>query len=185
MNPGPKISFHALIGTTGPQTFRLSAKINNKPLSVLIDTGSTHNYLHPRLAHFIYLAIEKTMMFLVAVGNGERIRSEGHCSKVKLEMQGVEFEADFHILDFCGADAVLGVQWLEKLGKIITDHKALTMEFTYKGQPIKLEGAQNIQPHPIPISFHQLKRLQQTTSIAQYFRLELEPDSPPSTQNIH
>ncbi|KAH9666617.1 hypothetical protein KPL70_020713 [Citrus sinensis] len=184
-NPSPEISFHALIGTTSPQTFRLSAKINNQTLSVLIDTGSTHNYLHPRLAHFLHLAIEKTMTFLVAVGNGERIRSEGHCSKVKFEMQGVEFEADFHILDFCGADAVFGVQWLEKLGKIITDHKALTMEFTYKGQPIKLEGAQNIRPHPIPISFHQLKRLQHTTSIAQYFRLELEPDSPPSTQNIH
>ena len=132
-NPSPEISFHALIGTISPQTFRLSAKINNQPLSVLIDTGSTHNYLHPRLAHFLHLAIEKTMTFLVAVSNGKQIRSEGHCSKVKFEMQGVEFKADFHILDFCGADAVLGVQWLEKLGKIITDHKALTMEFTYKG----------------------------------------------------
>ncbi|KAK9186598.1 hypothetical protein WN944_017986 [Citrus x changshan-huyou] len=153
--------------TTGPQTFRLSAKINNKPLSVLIDTGSTHNYLHPRLAHFLHLAIKKTIRFLVPVGNGERIRSDGHCSKVKFEIQGVEFEADFHILDFSRVDVVLGVQWLEKLGKIITDHKALTMEFTYKGQPIKLEGAQNIRPNPTPISFHQLKRLQQTTLIAQ------------------
>ncbi|KAL9460236.1 hypothetical protein AB3S75_003442 [Citrus x aurantiifolia] len=159
-NPSPEISFHALIGTTGPSTFRLSAKINNQHLSVLINIGSTHNYLHPRLAHFLHLAIEKTISFLVAVGNGEWIRSEGHCLKVNFEMQSVEFEADIHILDFCGADAILGVQWLEKLGTIITDHKALTMEFTYKGQPIKLEGAQNIQPHPILISFHQLKRLQ-------------------------
>ena len=153
-NPSPEISFHALIGTTGPHTLRLSAKINNQPLSVLIDTGSTHNYLHRRLAHFLHLAIEKTMRFLVAVGNGERIRSEGHCLKVKFEMQGVEFEADFHILNFSGANVVLGVQWLTKLGKIIIDHKALTIEFTYKGQPIKLEGAQNIRPNPTPISFH-------------------------------
>ena len=90
---------------------------------------------------------------MVVVGNGERIRSEGHYSKVKFEMQGVEFQANFHILDFSRADAVLGVQWLEKLGKIITDHKALTMEFTYKGQPIKLEGAQNIQPTPLLYPF--------------------------------
>ena len=62
-NPGPEISFHALIGTNGPQTFRLSAKINNKPLSVLIDTGRTNNYRHPRLPHFLHLAIEKTMSF--------------------------------------------------------------------------------------------------------------------------
>ncbi|KAL9422659.1 hypothetical protein AB3S75_034857 [Citrus x aurantiifolia] len=92
--------------------------------------------------------MEKIMSFLVDVGNGERIRSEGHCSKVKFEMQGVEFEAYFHILDFSGANAVLAVQWLEKLGKIVTDHKALTMEFTYRGQPIKLVGAQNIRPKP-------------------------------------
>ena len=31
-NPSPEISFHALIGTISPQTFRLSAKINNQPL---------------------------------------------------------------------------------------------------------------------------------------------------------
>lgn len=100
-------------------------------------------------------------------------------------MQGVEFEADFHILDFSRADAILGVQWLEKLEKIITDHKAFTMEFTYKGQLIKLEGAQNIWPNPTPISFYQLKRLQQTTSIAQYFRLECQPVNSSSIQNIH
>ena len=174
-NPGLKISFHALVETTGPQTFKLSAKINNQYLSVLIDTGSTHNYLHPWLAHFLHLAIEKTMSFLVVVGNGKQIRNEGHCLKVKFEMQGLEFEADFHILDFSRAGTVLGVQWLETLGKIITDHKALTMEFTYKGQPIKLEGAQNIRPNPTPISFRQLKRLQQPTLIAQYFCLEPQP----------
>jgi len=37
----PEISFHALAGTTHPQTFHVIERVGNKELSVLIDEGST------------------------------------------------------------------------------------------------------------------------------------------------
>nr|GMC71650.1 uncharacterized protein LOC107175359 [Ipomoea batatas] len=51
---------------------------------------------------------------------------------------GAPFEADFHVLEFSGANAVLGVQWLEGLGRVVRDHKALTMEFEHQGRLVKL-----------------------------------------------
>nr|GLL21465.1 hypothetical protein CISIN_1g044180mg [Ipomoea trifida] len=50
-------------------------------------------------------------------------------------MKGAPFEADFDVLEFSGANAILGVQWLEGLGRVVTHHKALTMEFEHQGRP--------------------------------------------------
>nr|GMC93870.1 Transposon Ty3-I Gag-Pol polyprotein [Ipomoea batatas] len=130
----PKISLHALEGTIGPRTFRLTASVKRREFTVLIDTGSSHNYIQPRLAHYLHLAVDNTIRFLVAVGNGERIQSEGTCTTVPFTMQGAVFKVDFHVLEFSGSDSILGVHWLESLGRIITYHKHLTMEFDYNGQ---------------------------------------------------
>lgn len=44
-DPLPEISFHAMAGTNHPQTIRVLGKIRNNPITVLIDGGSTHNFI--------------------------------------------------------------------------------------------------------------------------------------------
>ena len=41
----PTISLHALIGTNDYQTMRMQGKIKNQCLIMLVDTGSTHNFI--------------------------------------------------------------------------------------------------------------------------------------------
>ncbi|XP_028115673.1 uncharacterized protein LOC114313491 [Camellia sinensis] len=41
----PEISFHAIAGTTHPQTFRVVGKLQNKAVTIFIDGGSTHNFI--------------------------------------------------------------------------------------------------------------------------------------------
>lgn len=41
----PEISFHAIAGTSHPQTIRVLGKLQNKDFMVLIDGGSTHNFI--------------------------------------------------------------------------------------------------------------------------------------------
>ncbi|GKB97903.1 transposon ty3-G gag-pol polyprotein [Tanacetum coccineum] len=43
--PQAEVSFHAITGTIHPQTLRLPGKIKNKDVVVLIDGGSTHNFI--------------------------------------------------------------------------------------------------------------------------------------------
>jgi len=41
----PEISFHAITGTEHPHTIRVLGKLKNKDVTVLIDGGSTHNFI--------------------------------------------------------------------------------------------------------------------------------------------
>jgi carbamoylphosphate synthase small subunit len=54
----PTISCNALAGISTPQTVNIEGYIKNKKVIVLIDSGSTHNFIHYKLAKtlnfFIY-----------------------------------------------------------------------------------------------------------------------------------
>lgn len=43
--PVPEISPHAMTGTPSPQTMRVPAMLGNRHIVILIDSGSTHNFL--------------------------------------------------------------------------------------------------------------------------------------------
>lgn len=62
------------------------------------------------------------------------------CREVKLDLHDSHFLIDFHLFKLEGCDAVIGVQWLRTLGKIIWDFETMEMEFTVRGQKICLVG---------------------------------------------
>ena len=45
----PKISLAAMTGISQPQTLKLKEHIKNENVTVLVDTGSTHNFLDIRV----------------------------------------------------------------------------------------------------------------------------------------
>ena len=47
----PKISFHAITGTAHPQTLRVMGRLRSKEVMVLIDGGSTHNFIDQSIVH--------------------------------------------------------------------------------------------------------------------------------------
>ena len=54
------ISCNALVGITTPQNLKVEGHIKKKKAIVLIDSGSTHNFIHCKVAKelncFLYLA---------------------------------------------------------------------------------------------------------------------------------
>ena len=44
-----EISMHAMEGNVSFQTIRLMRHINNRPVSILLDTGSAHNFVDPKV----------------------------------------------------------------------------------------------------------------------------------------
>ena len=75
---------------------------------VLVDTGSTHNFLHEPLAKLARLQIEVNSSLRVVVANGEKIHSPGLCRKVTLNLQNSQFLVDFYLIELEGCDVVLG-----------------------------------------------------------------------------
>ena len=107
------------------------------------------------------------------MGNGEELQCHQICLDVPVNIQDHAFTVDFHVLPICGADVVLGVQWLKSLGHVLTDYTSLTMKFIYAGKLIELTGERNKNMEQISPS--QLRRLMHTGNTSSYFHIQLEP----------
>lgn len=111
--PEPEITLHALTGWAAPRTMRMTAKMGPYEVAVLIDSGSTHNFISDQLASMLKLPMVTTEAFTVRVANGERLQCQGHYDKVLKELQGTKFYLTLFSLPLSGLDLVLGIQWLE------------------------------------------------------------------------
>lgn len=140
----PVISLHALAGIQTPHTMRVHSQISKIPLTILIDSGSTHNYLHHRFAKITRIKPERSCLFSVVVANGERLSSPGRCKGVRLTLQDVPIEVDFFLLPLEGCDDVLGVQWLCILGPILWDFGRMQMQFAINGRQVMLQGSTTV-----------------------------------------
>ena len=78
------ISCNALTGITTPQTLKLKGDIKKKNIIVLIDSGSTHSFIHFKIAKefncFLYPPSEHQVM----VANGGTINFSRKCHSIKL-----------------------------------------------------------------------------------------------------
>nr|GEY68970.1 hypothetical protein [Tanacetum cinerariifolium] len=68
---------------------KCSGKIGKSDVHVLIDNGSTHNFIRLDVVEKICLPIKSTKAFKVYIGSGESLLCESVCSSVTLHMQGV------------------------------------------------------------------------------------------------
>ncbi|XP_077224918.1 uncharacterized protein LOC143858163 [Tasmannia lanceolata] len=150
----PQISVHALSGSTSHQTMRIRGYIKRQPIIILIDSGSTHNFLDPGTAKRTACEVQKSQPLKVVVADGGKVTSVAECKGLKWVMQGTIFQADVKLLPLGGCDLVLGIQWLATLGPVVWDFARLRMEFTLEGRkhtlrggkerPVKMVGSQRM-----------------------------------------
>lgn len=129
----PHANLHAMFGLPSSETFRIYGTIKNARLTILIDSGSTHNFLQPRVAQFLHLPVETTQPLRVLVGNGSVLDCNQRCTDTQLSIQGHSFPVTFHLLHISGADIVLGIDWLKQFGPVTTDYTSFIMRFTHLG----------------------------------------------------
>jgi hypothetical protein len=123
----PEISFHAIGGTTHPQTLRVMGRLRSKEVMVLIDGGSTHNFIDQSIVKTYELPVVPNRKFQVTVANGEKIDCTGLCPSLTIMIQGQIVTADYFILPVAACPVVLGVWWLATLGSVKTNYKRLTV----------------------------------------------------------
>ncbi|CAA0843125.1 Unknown protein, partial [Striga hermonthica] len=127
-----EISVNAMAGLQGPRTIRLPAMIKERPIEVLVDTGSSHNFICDKVPKDLKLKATRVELFDVRVANGERLRCHEYYREVPINLQGEIIKADLYALPIVGPEIVLGIQWLEGLGEVTTNYKKGIMEF-YSG----------------------------------------------------
>ncbi|XP_061358034.1 uncharacterized protein LOC133302292 [Gastrolobium bilobum] len=166
----PGISLHAMDGQYSSSTLRLKGLINKHSVQVLVDEGSTHNFVQERIVKFLGLEVQPIGQFKVMVGNEASLGCKGVCRRVGLELQGYKFCPDLFVLPIQDAEVVLGVQWLSEFGDVTTNYKQLVLKFEREGRVIELKGETKVQVEPIEL--HQLRRLSNSDAVATYFQLQ-------------
>ena len=78
----PVISLNALTGFSTPQTLNLIGYIKHWKVIILVDSGSTHNFIHRRIAQETHCYIPDVNDFQNMIANGGSMKCEGHCETV-------------------------------------------------------------------------------------------------------
>ena len=119
------ISLHASEGRFVPTKLRLEGTIAGQSVVVLVENGSTHNFIQTRMANHLGLTIQPSPHLNVTVGNGDSLQCIGRCSQIPLSLGQTQFKVDLYLLPIYGANLVLGVQWLAELGEVFFDYRNL------------------------------------------------------------
>lgn len=140
-----QISMHALVGSYSFRTMRIKGNLRGRTITILIDSGSTHNFIEPGVVKFSGYKVEPTPNLSVAVADGTKLCSKAVCKGFTWEMQGIQFNTEVRVLAIGGCDMVLGIQWLSTLGPILWDFRNLKMEFQLQGNSICLQGNDQVK----------------------------------------
>ncbi|GJS16374.1 ty3-gypsy retrotransposon protein [Tanacetum coccineum] len=130
---------------------------------VLIDNRSTHNFVQPDIVERMCLPVQMTKAFKVYIGSEEFLLCENVCSQTTLSMQGLTMEVDIYVLPMKGPALVLGIQWMQKLGKVTHDYAQQTMKFTLVNTKYSLQRDELLQMKKI--SLHRMQSLRETEDV--------------------
>ncbi|KAL8167549.1 LOW QUALITY PROTEIN: hypothetical protein V2J09_009048 [Rumex salicifolius] len=161
-----EISFHQISGSNISSTLRLRGTIEGRSVLILVDSGSTHNFISAQLAASLGLETKEVPMFGVTIGNGAIISCDRICPDVAIQLPGVILRQDFFAFDMGTAELVLGVCWLASLNTVEANWKELFLTFRQQGRENSGADALSRRPHsaelltlvvPFALDFHQWK----------------------------
>lgn len=170
-----QISPNAIHGHTSPKTLKFTGLIYGVQVNILVDTGSSHNIIQPRIAHHLHLTLSSISPFSVMVGNGEHLVCKFLCPNVPLRIQGHSIVIPCYLLPIEGADIVLGLDWLSTLGQVSATFAIPSLSFTSQNTTITLTG--NPPTLLQQASYNHITHLSHTESISSCYLLSIEPIS--------
>ncbi|RVW78323.1 Retrovirus-related Pol polyprotein from transposon 17.6 [Vitis vinifera] len=145
-----QLSLNALMSNEDSQTMTLNGNYKGRSLFVLIDSGSSHNFLSSKVAKRVDCCWQKARGIRVTVANGQELHCTALCSDFRWRMQGQEFIAEVYVLPLETYDLILGTQWLATLGDISWNFNTLQMGFELNGKPYLLQGKNKLQERMSP-----------------------------------
>lgn len=115
----PMISLRAIAGIRMVDTMQLYVTFGNEQFVVLLDSGSTHNFICGDNAHCVGLQFMPYSGVGVIVANGDRAECRGIARDVSICIADESFHIDCSSIPINTYDMVLGVMFLHTLGPIL------------------------------------------------------------------
>ncbi|KAJ1703891.1 hypothetical protein LUZ63_003670 [Rhynchospora breviuscula] len=126
-------------GLYGSHTLKFKGFIRKLPILALIDSGSTHSFIHPSIVHLNKIPTVTSHPMLVKTASGSKLLSDLKCQPLKFQLQNHEFEGEFRVLEVQGYDIILGMDWIAKVGPMVIDCVQGLVKLTYLDKEISLQ----------------------------------------------
>lgn len=97
-----EVSLYAMMGGEGLNTIKLLGSIHKQQIMILVDSGSTHSFLDPKLLTQLRMESEKAPPLSVTVANGDQMLCDSVCKGLRWQIQEETFEKDFRLLKLGG-----------------------------------------------------------------------------------
>lgn len=101
------ISLHVLTEIGTSSTMRLNVQIGCETFVALVDSGSTHTFIHTDAANHLGLHVTPRPSLSIKVANGDRVSSDGICPRTLLPIGDESFVVDLYSLPLTGFDLIL------------------------------------------------------------------------------
>ncbi|KAF3780527.1 hypothetical protein EJ110_NYTH38865 [Nymphaea thermarum] len=139
-------AYYALSRDLSPNAMQVGGTLGKLRITILVDTGATHNFISQPIA--IAAGCKRTphSLFEVMVGGGSTIPCLETCEGVDIQLQGIPCRVDLLVLSHCGADVILGVQWIKTLEEITFDFKRMAIRCY--GRSLRVSRAALKNPWP-------------------------------------
>ena len=103
----PAISYHALYRIS-TQKLKIEGYIKKKKVTTLIDSSSTHNFIHYKLAKVLNYVIYLEPKFQVMIVDGGTINFSGKCHKIILSMGEYVLNSQIIAITIRCVDVIMG-----------------------------------------------------------------------------
>ena len=101
-------AFYGIIPNQTLQTMKVEGLLNGHSIKIVLDSGSTHNFVDSKILKQWGYQAQTTRPFEVMIVDGGKVRSSGCCKAISLSLGGYECSVDLYSLPLGGCDVVLG-----------------------------------------------------------------------------
>nr|GEX61992.1 hypothetical protein [Tanacetum cinerariifolium] len=100
----PQITLNTFSGLNSYQTMRVRGRVGKQMVHILVDYGSTHNFLDIHTAKKLGCRLDNITPMQVSVANGQRMISTSVCHDFKRSFQNEVFTSDVMLLPLGGCE---------------------------------------------------------------------------------
>ena len=118
--------------------------INGRSAQALVDSGSTHNFIHPDIARSCGLVVYPTLEKVTMASSSYSSEIEGYCHTDIILKGRVYANIKLYVLSNLCTDVILGQNWQEQ-------HESITICFGGAAPPVNICGLSTLCTDPPPL----------------------------------
>ncbi|KAA0039618.1 ty3-gypsy retrotransposon protein [Cucumis melo var. makuwa] len=84
-----------MVGLTAPRTFKVKWTVEDQEIVIMIDCGTTHNFISLKLVDDLKISMVETTNYVVIMGSGKAVQGRGMCKSVTVGLPIMTIMEDF------------------------------------------------------------------------------------------